>query len=166
LCGRVRLLAAKQLGEKQVPVHIATGLTPGQIRAFRRMDNRSHQGYRAARSRDSRVAGVEHLRRADRFRSRRDFKVSRFGRFRLRNTTRVSRPNTSVRNVVTAGAANLIGDLRPRRCRTRQTDHGPASHATNGQHRSQGTLHCLRRRWLYPGIENGLDCCILFGENA
>ena len=39
----VRLLAAKQLGEKEVPVHVATGLTPGQIKAFRLMDNRSHQ---------------------------------------------------------------------------------------------------------------------------
>ena len=41
--GHVRLLAAKQLGEKRVPVHVATGLTPGQIKAFRLMDNRSHQ---------------------------------------------------------------------------------------------------------------------------
>lgn len=41
--GHVRLLAAKQLGEKKVPVHVATELTPGQIKAFRLMDNRSHQ---------------------------------------------------------------------------------------------------------------------------
>ena len=40
--GHVRLLAAKQLGEKKVPVHVAIGLTPGQIKAFRLMDNRSH----------------------------------------------------------------------------------------------------------------------------
>jgi ParB-like chromosome segregation protein Spo0J len=43
VAGHVRLLAAKQLGEKKVPVHVATGLTPGQIKAFRLMDNRSHQ---------------------------------------------------------------------------------------------------------------------------
>ncbi len=43
VAGHVRLLAAKQLGEKEVPVHVATGLTPGQIKAFRLMDNRSHQ---------------------------------------------------------------------------------------------------------------------------
>ena len=43
VAGHVRLLAAKQLGEKNVPVHIATGLTPGQIQAFRLMDNRSHE---------------------------------------------------------------------------------------------------------------------------
>lgn len=43
VAGHVRLLAAKQLGEQKVPIHIATGLTPGQIKAFRLMDNRSHQ---------------------------------------------------------------------------------------------------------------------------
>jgi len=43
VAGHVRLLAAKQLGEKKVPVHVASGLTPGQIKAFRLMDNRSHQ---------------------------------------------------------------------------------------------------------------------------
>ena len=43
VAGHVRLLAAKQLGEKKVPVHVAAGLTPGQIKAFRLMDNRSHQ---------------------------------------------------------------------------------------------------------------------------
>jgi hypothetical protein len=43
VAGHVRLLAAKQLGEKKVPVHVATDLTPGQIKAFRLMDNRSHQ---------------------------------------------------------------------------------------------------------------------------
>ena len=43
VAGHVRLLAARQLGEKTVPVHVATGLTPGQIQAFRLMDNRSHE---------------------------------------------------------------------------------------------------------------------------
>ena len=43
VAGHVRLLAARQLGETKVPVHIAIGLTPGQIKAFRLMDNRSHQ---------------------------------------------------------------------------------------------------------------------------
>ena len=43
VAGHVRLLAARQLEEKKVPVHVATGLTPGQIKAFRLMDNRSHQ---------------------------------------------------------------------------------------------------------------------------
>jgi ParB-like chromosome segregation protein Spo0J len=43
VAGHVRLLGAKQLGEKKVPVHVATGLTPGQIKAFRLMDNRSHE---------------------------------------------------------------------------------------------------------------------------
>ena len=41
--GHVRLLAAKQLGLEKVPVHVAADLTPGQIKAFRLMDNRSHQ---------------------------------------------------------------------------------------------------------------------------
>jgi ParB-like chromosome segregation protein Spo0J len=43
VAGHVRLLAAKQLGLEKVPVHVATDLTPGQIKAFRLMDNRSHQ---------------------------------------------------------------------------------------------------------------------------
>jgi ParB-like chromosome segregation protein Spo0J len=43
VAGHVRLLAARQLGEEIVPVHVATGLTPGQIQAFRLMDNRSHE---------------------------------------------------------------------------------------------------------------------------
>jgi ParB-like chromosome segregation protein Spo0J len=43
VAGHVRLLAAQQLGEKKVPVHVATGLTPEQIQAFRLMDNRSHE---------------------------------------------------------------------------------------------------------------------------
>jgi ParB-like chromosome segregation protein Spo0J len=42
VAGHVRLQAARQLGEEKVPVHIATGLTPGQIATFRMMDNRSH----------------------------------------------------------------------------------------------------------------------------
>jgi hypothetical protein len=43
VAGHVRLLAAKQLGLEKVPVHVAADLTPGQIKAFRLMDNRSHQ---------------------------------------------------------------------------------------------------------------------------
>src|ERR1035438_3696984 len=43
VAGHVRLLAAKQLGLEKVPVHVANDLTPGQIKAFRLMDNRSHQ---------------------------------------------------------------------------------------------------------------------------
>src|SRR6267154_1947840 len=43
VAGHVRLLAARQLGLEKVPVHVATELTPGQIKAFRLMDNRSHE---------------------------------------------------------------------------------------------------------------------------
>jgi DNA modification methylase len=43
LAGHVRLLAAQKLGLRQVPVHVAIGLTPEQAKAFRLMDNRSHQ---------------------------------------------------------------------------------------------------------------------------
>jgi ParB-like chromosome segregation protein Spo0J len=39
--GHTRLMAAKKLGLTEVPVHIATTLTPAQCRAFRLMDNRS-----------------------------------------------------------------------------------------------------------------------------
>ncbi|MDQ2945131.1 MAG: DNA modification methylase, partial [Acidobacteriota bacterium] len=43
VAGHTRLLAAKKLGLTEVPVHIAAELTPGQIRAYRIMDNRSNQ---------------------------------------------------------------------------------------------------------------------------
>src|SRR4029450_9064205 len=42
VCGHTRLLAAKKLGLKQVPVHVADNLTPAQVKAYRLMDNRSH----------------------------------------------------------------------------------------------------------------------------
>ena len=42
ICGHARLLAAKKLGLKQVPVHVADNLTPAQVKAYRLMDNRSH----------------------------------------------------------------------------------------------------------------------------
>jgi DNA modification methylase len=42
ICGHTRLLAAKKLGHAQVPVHIAENLTPAQVKAYRLMDNRSH----------------------------------------------------------------------------------------------------------------------------
>src|SRR6266478_1322737 len=41
-CGHTRLLAAKKLGLKRVPVHVADNLTPAQVKAYRLMDNRSH----------------------------------------------------------------------------------------------------------------------------
>jgi ParB-like chromosome segregation protein Spo0J len=40
---RCRFLAAKKLGLKQVPVHVADNLTPAQVKAYRLMDNRSHE---------------------------------------------------------------------------------------------------------------------------
>ena len=43
ICGHTRCMAALQLGQKKVPVHVATGLTPAQVRAYRLMDNRSHE---------------------------------------------------------------------------------------------------------------------------
>ena len=43
ICGHVRWLAAKKLGFKQVPVYQPTNLTPAQVRAYRLMDNRSHE---------------------------------------------------------------------------------------------------------------------------
>ena len=43
LAGHTRLLAARQLGLTEVPVHVATGLTPAQRRAFRLADNRTAQ---------------------------------------------------------------------------------------------------------------------------
>jgi ParB-like chromosome segregation protein Spo0J len=43
ICGHTRLLAARKLGLKQVPIHIADNLTPAQVKAYRLMDNRSHE---------------------------------------------------------------------------------------------------------------------------
>ncbi|MBE0568840.1 MAG: ParB N-terminal domain-containing protein, partial [Deltaproteobacteria bacterium] len=41
--GHTRYLAARQLGMEQVPVHVAEGLSPAQVKAYRIMDNRSHE---------------------------------------------------------------------------------------------------------------------------
>jgi DNA modification methylase len=41
LAGHTRLEAARQLGLKEVPVHVARGLTSAQARAYRLVDNRS-----------------------------------------------------------------------------------------------------------------------------
>lgn len=43
IVGHTRLLAAKKLGLEAVPVHVAGNLTEGQVKAYRLMDNRSHQ---------------------------------------------------------------------------------------------------------------------------
>jgi DNA modification methylase len=43
VAGHTRWEAAKRLGMTVVPVHVARGLTPPQLRAYRLMDNRSHQ---------------------------------------------------------------------------------------------------------------------------
>jgi DNA modification methylase len=43
IVGHVRLLAAQKLGLKDVPVHVADNLTPAQVRAYRLLDNRSHE---------------------------------------------------------------------------------------------------------------------------
>jgi DNA modification methylase len=43
IAGHTRLLAAQRLGLKTVPVHVAAGLTPQQVRAYRLADNRTHE---------------------------------------------------------------------------------------------------------------------------
>jgi DNA modification methylase len=43
IVGHVRLRAAKQLRLPEVPVHVAANLTPAQVKAYRLMDNRSHE---------------------------------------------------------------------------------------------------------------------------
>lgn len=43
VCGHTRWLAAQKLGLAKIPVHTASNLTPAQIKAYRLMDNRSHQ---------------------------------------------------------------------------------------------------------------------------
>ena len=41
ICGHTRLLAAKQLGLEQVPVHVATDLSPEKVKAYRIADNKT-----------------------------------------------------------------------------------------------------------------------------
>ena len=41
IAGHTRLLAAQKLGRETVPVHVATGLTPAQVKGLRLMDNRA-----------------------------------------------------------------------------------------------------------------------------
>jgi DNA modification methylase len=43
ICGHTRLLAARKLGLREAPVHVADNLTPAQVRAYRLLDNRSHE---------------------------------------------------------------------------------------------------------------------------
>src|SRR4030088_980703 len=43
ICGHTRLLAARKLALEQVPVHVAETLAPAEVRAYRLMDNRSHE---------------------------------------------------------------------------------------------------------------------------
>ena len=43
IAGHTRLLAARKLRLATVPVHVARGLTPAQVKALRLMDNRSHE---------------------------------------------------------------------------------------------------------------------------
>jgi len=43
IAGHTRLLAARKLGLLEVPVHVAENLTPSQVKAYRLMDNRSHE---------------------------------------------------------------------------------------------------------------------------
>ncbi|MFO0866145.1 MAG: ParB N-terminal domain-containing protein, partial [Gemmataceae bacterium] len=41
--GHTRLLAAQKLGLETVPVHVATGLSPEQLKAYRLADNKTAQ---------------------------------------------------------------------------------------------------------------------------
>ncbi len=43
IVGHTRWLAARELALGEVPVHVATGLTPEQVRAYRLADNRTHE---------------------------------------------------------------------------------------------------------------------------
>jgi len=43
IVGHTRLRAAQKLGLAVVPVHLATNLTPAQVKSYRLLDNRSHE---------------------------------------------------------------------------------------------------------------------------
>ncbi len=57
ICGHTRLLAAQKLGLTHAPVHVADNLTPAQVRAYRLLDNRSHE----ETSWDKQLLGLELL---------------------------------------------------------------------------------------------------------
>ncbi len=81
ICGHTRLLAAKKLGLKQVPVHVADNLTPAQVKAYRLMDNRSHEetdwDIELARAGAGRTAGSRLRSGTDRLRPARDRRFPR-----------------------------------------------------------------------------------------
>ena len=43
ICGHTRFKAAQKLGLEKVPIHVATDLTPEQIKAYRIADNKSSE---------------------------------------------------------------------------------------------------------------------------
>jgi len=43
ICGHTRLLAARKLGLAEAPVHVAENLAAAEVRAYRLLDNRSHE---------------------------------------------------------------------------------------------------------------------------
>ena len=43
VCGHTRFKAAQKLGLDEAPVHVATDLTPEQIRAYRIADNKTNE---------------------------------------------------------------------------------------------------------------------------
>jgi hypothetical protein len=132
VAGHVRLLAAKQLGEKQVPVQVAAGLTPGQIKAYRLLDNRSHQ--ESGWDTELLAPEIAELQALNIDVTLTGFDPTRYQSFsppvlpmesrrsRSRSSTRISRRSTSARNAAIAGAA--LPDRRPKRRRTQPTDHG------------------------------------------
>jgi ParB-like nuclease domain len=57
ICGHTWLLAAQKLGLTEAPVHVAENLTAAQVRAYRLLDNRSHE----EASWDEKLLGLEFL---------------------------------------------------------------------------------------------------------
>ena len=43
IIGHLRLAASKQLGLREIPVHVAADLSPDQVKALRLADNRTHE---------------------------------------------------------------------------------------------------------------------------
>ena len=67
----VRLLAAQSMALTEVPFHVARDLTPSQVKAYRLMDNRSHDLGDVGSGSD-RAGTPEHPGTGQRFRSRVD----------------------------------------------------------------------------------------------
>ena len=105
--GHTRLLAAKRLGYKSVPVHIADNLTDAQIKAYRIADNRTHEDSKW----DMELLGIE---LGDLKESDIDLAVTGFDADELDKLIKIENVNFADENDVpeiTTSAISQLGDM-------------------------------------------------------